>query len=80
MNKTKLVYGSYKLKEMDEIIEIFEECGVEYELYKHVHTHGANKPSNEKDSWTFYQLESDVTPEEESVIRPKRDLLKKRYS
>ena len=79
MKKTALTYGTYRPKEMDAIIEIYEDCGVEYQLVQNIHTHGANKPKNEKDTWCFYRLDSQVTPEEERRIRSKRDLLKKRY-
>ena len=80
MGNTKLIYGTYKTKERNRILEIFDELGVEYTASEHTHAHGANKRPEEKDVWCFYQLESTVTPEQEKRIRRKRDLLKKLYS
>ena len=79
MKKTKLIYGTYSHKEFLEIISIFEDSKADYELYEHVHTHGANKPSHERDRWFFNRIESIVSPDEEYIIRQKRNLMKKRY-
>ena len=78
MDKTTLVYGTYNHKEWNRILDVFEEAGVEYKEDMHVHTHGTN--TRERDTWYFYFLESEVTPEEEKLIREKMNLLKKRYS
>ena len=79
MKKTLLIYGSYNRNEWNEILDIFKKNGVEYEDGVHIHTHGANLPDNEKDTWYFFYLKSYVTPEEEKKIRDQRDRLKRWY-
>jgi len=80
METSLLIYGTYKVKEWNRILKIFDDAGVEYTTSEHITIHGANKKREEQDVWCFYQIESHVTPDQEKLIRRKRDLLKKLYS
>ena len=80
MNKTQLIYGTYRKKEWDRITAIYKEANVEYTEGVHTHTFQVMEEGVPKRyTWYFYHLTSYVTPEEERVIRRKRDRLKKIY-
>ena len=77
MEKTLLIYGTYKLREWEGIVRIFEECGTAYEEDEHIHAFRLE--DGKYDIWHFRFLKAMVTKEEETVIRRKRDRLKKIY-
>ncbi len=77
MKTTKLVFGTYRRREWERIVEIFEDAGVPFQEGVHVHTHGSN--TFDRDTWYFYHLEADVTPDQEAEILRKRRLLQKRF-
>ena len=75
--KSKLIYGTYRLKEWEQILAIFEELGVGYEQC--IHIHSFKTWTGDEDVWYFRQLEARVDKETELEIRKRRDLLKKFY-
>ena len=80
LKKNQLIYGTYKKKEWDRIIAIFRENNIEFTEDVHIHVFQVmEEGAFRKYVWEFRFLVSYVTPEEERIIRRKRDLLKKLY-
>ena len=75
--KTRLIYGTYRRKEWEKIVELFHDMEVPYR--QSVRYHAFQTWSGDEDVWTFHQLEAEVDRETEKEIRRRRDLLKKRY-
>lgn len=80
LKKSLLIYGTYNRKEWDRIVAIYNENNVEFTEEEHVHVFTLMEEGRlNKYEWRFYRLVSYVMPEEERIIRRKRNLLKKLY-
>ncbi|MBR2762057.1 MAG: hypothetical protein IKE16_08600 [Solobacterium sp.] len=77
MEKHRLIYGTYRQKEWEQIVAIFEELNVEYK--ESLHIHSFKTWTGDEDVWYFHQLETAVDKPTELEIRRRRDPLKKFY-
>lgn len=70
MEKTLLMYGTYKTEELDEIRKNFEKADAEFTLSSHLTNRGL----------PFHVIEGKVTPEQQKQIRDAiHEIAKKNY-